>query len=70
MSDVAVVFDKGQASYVPIRVPYAHRAAVQACSWRKWVPKMKAWMVPRVELPGLVARLEADGCPCRWTTRP
>lgn len=63
---VAVVMDRGQAAYVPVRIPYAFRQAVEVLSWRKWDAQRKHWMVPRAELDALVMQLERAGCPVRW----
>jgi len=69
VADLAVIMDKGQRAYVPVRIPYAYTAIVKGLSWRKWNPKMKAWIVPRDDLDDLRARLKAAGCPVRWTAR-
>lgn len=67
VADLAVIMDKGQRSYVPVRVPYAYGNVVKTMSWRKWNPGLKAWIIPRDDLSTLRQRLEVAGCEVRWT---
>lgn len=59
--------DRGQAAYVPVRIPYAFRQVIEVLSWRRWDSQRKHWIVPRDELHSLVTQLERVGCTVRWT---
>lgn len=58
--------DRGQAAYVPVRIPYDFRHVVGTLSWRRWDAQRRHWMVPRAELEALAVRLRAAGCEVRW----
>lgn len=59
-----VLSNRGRSALV--RVPFEHRAVVQALGWRKWNPSAKAWHILSADLPGLVDALERAGCMVRW----
>ncbi len=62
--------DRGQRAYVPVRVPFAFRHAMDCLSWRKWDARRKHWIVPRAELHQLVWCLRSEGCEVRGVAGP